>query len=118
MFAQADVVLSNCAREVREIVDRAWSIDEKLFSPGKKDAFVDSQRSPTPNIWPPEEQPPPKMGRFVVTVDRRIEVGDGKILTGNEEYEVTKAEGDIWTVKDRLGKEWKCPAEATVPIPK
>lgn len=98
----------------------AWEVDEALFEAGKKDGFVDTQRGmglPV-GFWDSEKQNRASNGPFRVTLDRKIEVENGRVLSGDDVYELVEAEGDDWKVRTRDGGVWEVPAEAIVPMPK
>lgn len=120
IFKRSDALLASTAKEIKEIMDIAWQVDESLFEAGKKDGFVDTQKGmglPV-GFWDSEQQTRPSSGQFRVTVDRKIEVEGGRILSDNEVYVLVEAEGDNWKVKDRDGSVWEVPAESIVPMPK
>ena len=117
VLTRADAFLADASKEIRVILDKAWEVDATLFEPGKKDTFVDSQKPLVPTLTR-QPNPPRSSDKFMVFIDGTINVGGGKTISDDEEYELVKADGDIWRLKDKRGAEWDVPAIHIVPKPR
>lgn len=118
VLQRADSFLAEASKEIKVILDAAWDVDSPLFEPGKKESFVDSQKQLAPRLNRQVSMPQRSPSKFIVFVDGTIDVGGGHTISDDEEYELVKADGDFWRVKDKRGSEWDVPAVHIIPKPR
>jgi hypothetical protein len=112
LLTQADAILNESSEGLRKILDEAWQIDGNLFS-----GEPISERVENGKDWIDAGEGSSVCNGFAVTVNRNVNVGDEKVLNGDEVYVLVEAVGDFWKVRDGLGGVWVVPAECIVPMP-
>lgn len=115
LFSQIDVFIEESGKSLTKLIDEAEKIDIGQFDPSKIQTEYKVSHYVIKPAFYGDEKPKKMTTRFMVTVDREIEVSPSTILTPKDIFEVVSAVGDEWTIKDRTAKQWNVPSEYLVP---
>lgn len=121
VFYQSDQLLHIAADEIQKVMNEAIKVDKDIVSAltdyNEPNLEADLAKIIEFALWKKTPQPK-KKEKFIVTVDRNIEIDEGFTITPDNEYEVVDASGDDWEIVDKNKRKCRIPLEFIVPLNK